>query len=114
MYIRRYKLKCREEPKMDRFRIVTTQGKTFAQLMKSYSVKLSGFIDATDDHLDNDRWEITTKWESKTHFDDAQKHPMRRMFWNRFEVEALRHDISLLIIDGDTGEVTNPFDFLED
>jgi heme-degrading monooxygenase HmoA len=114
MYVRQYKLKCRDKHNMDRFRIVTTQGKTFAQLMKNYSVRLPGFIEAVDDHVDNESWEITTKWESKVHFEESQKHPYRKMFWNKFEVEALKHDISLLIIDGDTGQVTNPFDFLED
>jgi hypothetical protein len=81
MYERKYKLVCEAEPKMERFRIVTTQGLPFAQLMKNYSVKMPGFISATDVHYDNERWEITTVWESKKDFDEAQKHPMRKMFW---------------------------------
>jgi hypothetical protein len=108
MYERKYKLVCEAEPKMERFRIVTTQGLPFAQLMKNYSVKMPGFISATDVHYDNERWEITTVWESKKDFDEAQKHPMRKMFWNRFEMEAFKHEINLQIIDGDTGEVYEP------
>ena len=69
---------------------------------------MPGFISATDTHFDDERWEIETIWESKKHFDDAQKHPMRKMFWTRFEVEVLRHDIQFIIIDGDTGESFEP------
>lgn len=108
MYVRYYKLKCLEEPKMQRFRIVTTQGLSFEQLMKQYSVRMPGFISAEDTHFDNERWDITTIWESKEQFDEAQKHPMRKMFWNRFEVEILRHDIQFIIVDGDTGEHSEP------
>jgi heme-degrading monooxygenase HmoA len=108
MYKRYYKLTCLDEPKMKRFRIVTTQGLPFEQLMKNYSVRMPGFISATDTHFDDERWEIETIWESKKHFDDAQKHPMRKMFWTRFEVEVLRHDIQFIIIDGDTGESFEP------
>lgn len=108
MYTRVYKLKCTEEPKMNRFRIVTTQGLPFAQLMKNYSVRLPGFVSATDDHLDNERWEITTVWESKEKFDEAQKHPYRKMFWNRFEMEAFKHAISLTITDSE-GLLYEPF-----
>jgi hypothetical protein len=108
MYKRYYKLKCLDGPKMKRFRIVTTQGLPFEQLMKNYSVKMPGFISAIDDHFDDEKWEITTTWETKSHFDEAQKHPMRKMFWNRFEIEALRHDIQMIVIDGDTGESYEP------
>lgn len=108
MYTRRYKLICEGEPKMNRFRIVTTQGLTFEQLMKTYSTKLKGFISATDEICDNQQWEISTTWESKEAFDEAQKHPMRKIFWNRFEMEAFKHEIKLQIIDGDTGEVFEP------
>jgi hypothetical protein len=108
MYTRYYKLSCEAEPKMKRFRIVTTQGLPFAQLMRNYSVTIPGFISAVDDHFDDERWEITTTWESKDKFDQAQKHPMRRMFWTRFEVEALRHDIKMVVIDGDSGESYEP------
>ena len=108
MYVRYYKLKCLEEPKMQRFRIVTTQGLSFAQLMKQYSVRMPGFVSAEDTHFDNEQWDITTIWESKAQFDEAQKHPMRRMFWSRFEVEILRHDIQFIIIDGDTDEHFEP------
>ncbi len=108
MYKRYYKLKCTEEPKMKRFRIVTTQGLPFEQLMKNYSVRMPGFISAVDTHFDDEKWEIETTWETKQHFDDAQKHPMRKMFWTRFEVEALRHDIEMIVIDGDTGESYEP------
>lgn len=107
MYTRYYKLKCLEEPKMQRFRIVTTQGLKFEQLMKMYSVRMPGFISAEDTHFDNERWEITTTWESKEKFDESQKHPMRKMFWTRFELEAFKHDIELLVTDGDTGETIN-------
>lgn len=108
MYTRSYKLICEGGPKMDRFRIVTTQGMTFAQLMKTYNANLKGFVSATDTHCDNERWEITTVWESKQHFEDSAKHPMRKIFWNRFEFEAFKHDIKLQVIDGDTGEVFEP------
>lgn len=108
MYKRQYKLICEGEPKMNRFKIVVTQGYSFEQLMKNYSTKLKGFVTATDDYYDNERWEITTIWESKADFDEAQKHPMRKMFWNRFEMEAFKHEIKLQVIDGDTGEVFEP------
>lgn len=108
MYKRQYKLSCMGEPKMKRFRIVTTQGLPFEQLMKNYSVKMPGFISATDITFDDDNWEIETIWESKEKFDEAQKHPMRKMFWNRFEVEALKHDIKLVMNSSD-GEVWEPF-----
>jgi hypothetical protein len=108
MYTRRYKLICEGPENMQRFRIVSTQGRPFAQLMKNYNVTIPGFVSAVDDHFDNTSWEITTTWESKKHFEDSAKHPMRKMFWNRFEVEALRHDIKLQIIDGDSGEVFEP------
>jgi hypothetical protein len=108
MYTRQYKLKCLDKPKMNRFRIVTTQGLPFEQLMKNYSVRIPGFVSALDEYFDDERWDIATSWTSKKDFDEAQKHPMRKMFWNRFEVEALRHDIQILIIDGDTGEVYAP------
>lgn len=108
MYTRVYKLKCMDGPKMNRFRIVTTQGKTFEQLMKTYSVKIPGFVSAVDDHLDDERWEITTTWESKEKYLEAQKHPFRKMFWNRFEVEALKHDIYLTVTDNE-GELWEPF-----
>jgi hypothetical protein len=108
MYERKYKLVCEADAKMERFRIVTTQGLPFSQLMKNYSVTIPGFISAVDDHFDNMSWEITTTWESKKHFEDSSKHPMRKMFWNRFEMEAFKHEINLQVIDGDTGEVYEP------
>jgi hypothetical protein len=111
MYTRQFKLICEGEPKMKRFRIVTTQGKTFQQLAKSYNVSSPGFISATDDVFDDTRWEITTTWESKECYDNASKHPLRKMFWNRFELECLRHDIKLVIIDGETGESFEPLAF---
>ena len=108
MYTRYYKLKCLEEPKMKRFRIVTTQGLPFEQLMKNYSVRMPGFVSAEDTFFDDERWDITTTWVSKEKFDESQKHPMRKMFWSRFEVEILRHDIKFIIIDGDTNEEFEP------
>lgn len=108
MYKRTYNLKCMGEPKMNRFRIVTTQGLTFEQLMKTYSVNMPGFVKATDSYFDNERWDIETEWESKEKFDEAQKHPMRKMFWSRFEVEALKHDINMIMTSSD-GEVWEPF-----
>lgn len=111
MYKRNYKLTCMGEPKMKRFRIVTTQGLPFEQLMKNYSVRMPGFISATDIQFDEGHWEIETEWESKEKFDEAQKHPMRKMFWSRFEVEALRHDINLVMTSSD-GEVWKPFEDL--
>jgi len=113
MYIRYYQLKCMSEPKMKRFRIVTTQGLPFEQLMKNYSVKMPGFIRAVDTQFDDESWEIQTEWESKEKFDEAQKHPMRKMFWSRFEVEALRHDINLVMTSNE-GEVWKPFSDLFD
>jgi hypothetical protein len=109
MYVRQYKLICEGPANMERFRIIGTQGLTFEQLMKRNNVKPpTGFISATDDHFDNTRWEITTKWETKADFEEGIKHPMRKWFWNRFEMEAFKHDIKLQIIDGDTGEVYEP------
>jgi hypothetical protein len=108
MYKRFYELKCMEEPKMKRFRIVTTQGLPFEQLMKNYSVRMPGFISAVDTYFDDEKWSIETSWESKEKFDEAQKHPMRKMFWNRFEVEAFKHDIYLIMKDSD-GVVWEPF-----
>jgi hypothetical protein len=109
MYTRQYKLICEADPKMERFRIVNTQGLTFEQFMKRNGLKPPvGLVSATDDHFDNERWEITTTWESKAAFEEAAKHPMRKWFWNRFEMEAFKHDIKLQIIDGDTGEVYEP------
>ena len=111
MYTRKFKLICEAEPKMKRFRIVTTQGKTFEQLAKAYNVKSPGFISASDDFFDDTRWEITTVWETKDHYEKASQHPLRKMFWNRFELECFRHDIKLFIIDGDTGETFEPLAF---
>lgn len=108
MYIRSYKLICMGNPKMKRFRIVTTQGLPFEQLMKNYSVRMPGFIRAVDTFFDDQRWEIETEWESKEKFNESQKHPMRKMFWSRFEVEALKHDINLTMMAND-GEIWNPF-----
>jgi len=105
MYTRQYKLICDSEPKMKRFRIVTTQGKTFEQLAKTYNVIPSGFISATDDFFDDTRWEITTVWETKEHFDKASNHPLRKIFWNKFQLECIRHDIRFIVIDGVTGEM---------
>lgn len=108
MYIRFYKLKCRNEPKMNRFRIVTTQGKSFEELMKTYSVNMPGFVSAEDTCFDNEKWEIKTIWKSKQNFEDAQKHPMRKIFWSRFQSEIVKHDIEFIIIDGGTGEKVLP------
>lgn len=113
MYKRFYKLTCMNGPKMKRFRVVTTQGLTFEQLMKNYSIRMPGFISALDTHFDALSWEIETTWESKEHFEDAQKHPMRKMFWSRFEVEALKHDIDLVMTSSE-GEVWKPFEDLFD
>ena len=109
MYIRSYKLVCQGQPKMDRFRIVTTQGLKFNQLMKNYNVKFQGFVEARDDHYDNERWEITTVWESKSDWEKAMQHPMRKMFWSRFEMEALKHEIDLTITDS-LGETIKPLE----
>lgn len=109
MYKRHYKLVCEGPANMDRFKIVTTQGLTFATLMKKNNLKPPpGFIEAIDDHYDSTRWEITTVWESKKDFEEALKHPLRKMFWNRFEMEAFKHDLKLVVIDGDTGESYEP------
>lgn len=109
MYKRHYKLVCEGPANMDRFKIVTTQGHTFSYLMKKNNVKPPpGFIEAIDDFYDNTRWEITTVWESKKDFEEALKHPMRRMFWTRFEMEAFKHDLKLVVVDGDTGESYEP------
>jgi hypothetical protein len=109
MYIRQYKLICEGPENMERFRIVTTQGLSFQQLVKKNNLKPpAGFISADDDIFTNSTWEITTKWESKKHFEESLKNPMKKWFWNRFEFEAFKHEIKLLVIDGDTGEVTEP------
>jgi hypothetical protein len=108
MYIRQYKLICEGPENMERFRIVTTQGLSFQQLMKKNNVNPRGFISATDDVFTNQNWEITTTWESKNHFEESLKNPIKKWFWSRFEFEAFKHDIKLLVIDGDTGEVTEP------
>ena len=109
MYKRYYKLICEGPANMDRFNIVTTQGHTFANLMKKNNVTPPpGFIEAIDDYYDKTRWDITTVWESKQAFDEASKHPLRRMFWTRFEMEAFKHDLKLVITDGDTGESYEP------
>jgi len=108
MYTRKYQLNCEGQPNMKRFRIVTTQGLPFAQLMKNYSVKIPGFVSAEDDVFDDTTWHITTTWETKSDFDEAQKHPFRKMFWIRFEMEAFKHDLKLVVIDGDTGESYEP------
>jgi len=108
MYTRQYKLICEGEANMNRFKIVTTQNLSFTQLMKNYSVSVPGFISAVDDHFDNERWEITTQWENKAAWEKAQQHPLRKMFWNRFEMEALKHDLKLVVIDGDTGVSFEP------
>lgn len=109
MYKRHYKLVCEGPANMDRFKIVTTQGHTFEHLMKKNNIKPpAGFIEAVDDYYDNTRWEITTIWEDKESFEAAQKHPLRKMFWNRFEFEAFKHDLKLVVTDGDTGESYEP------
>ena len=108
MYVRKYHLSCQGQSNMNRFRIVATQGLPFTQLMKNYSVKIPGFVNAEDELFDDSTWHITTTWESKKDFDEAQKHPMRKMFWNRFEMEAFKHDLKLVVIDGDTGESYEP------
>lgn len=110
MYTRRYKLVCQGQPKMDRFRIVTTQGLKFNQLMKNNNVKFSGFIEAIDEFCDNQRWEITTKWESKQDWEKAMQHPMRKAFWKRFEMEAFTHEIDLTITDS-LGEIIKPLEY---
>ena len=111
MYTRQYKLMCEGPENMERFRIVTTQGLSFQQLMKKNNVNPQGFISATDDIFTNQNWEITTTWESKNHFEESLKNPMKKWFWNRFETEAFKHEIKLLVIDGDTGEITEPLSF---
>ena len=108
MYTRHYLLECKNGPKMNRFKIIATQGKTFEQLMKSYNVKIPGFVSASDDFSDNDKWEITTNWETKDHYLEAMKNPYRKMFWNRFEMEAMKHDINMVMTASD-GEVWEPF-----
>jgi hypothetical protein len=108
MYTRQYKLICEGPENMERFRIVTTQGLSFQQLMKKNNVNPSGFISATDNVFTNQNWEITTTWESKKHFEESLNSPMKKWFWNRFETEAFKHEIKLLVIDGDTGEITEP------
>ena len=112
MYIRQYKLICEGPENMERFRIVTTQGLSFEQLMKKNIVKPpAGFISAIDDVFTNQNGEITSTWESKNHFEESLKNPMKKWFWNRFEFEAFKHEIKLLVIDGDTGEVIEPLSF---
>ena len=111
MYTRQYKLICEGPENMERFRIVTTQGLSFQQLMKKNNVNPSGFISATDNVFTNQNWEITTTWESKKHFEESLNSPMKKWFWNRFETEAFKHEIKLLVIDGDTGEITEPLSF---
>ena len=108
MYTRKYQLICEGNPVMERFRIIGTQGLTFQQLMKKYNVKQPGFIEATDDFFDNTRWDITTTWEDKQAWENAQKHPYAKMFWNRFTTEAFKHEINLIVTDGDTGEKFEP------
>jgi hypothetical protein len=63
---------------MERFRIVTTQGLSFQQLMKKNNVNPSGFISATDNVFTNQNWEITTTWESKKHFEESLNNPMKK------------------------------------
>ena len=111
MYTRQYKLICEGPENMERFRIVTTQGLSFQQLMKKNNVNPSGFISATDNVFTNQNWEITTTGESKKHFEESLNNPMKKWFWNRFETEAFKHEIKLLVIDGDTGEITEPLSF---
>jgi hypothetical protein len=36
------------------------------------------------------------------------KNPYRKMFWNRFEMEAFKHDINMVMKASD-GEVWEPF-----
>jgi hypothetical protein len=108
MYERKYKLACEGDSKMERFRIVTTQGLPFSVLMKHYNIKVPGFIEAVDDYFDNTRWELTTRWESKDAWLNAQKHPMAKIFWNRFEMEAFKHELNFIAICGDTGETYEP------
>jgi len=109
MYKRNYRLICEEEKNMKRFKIVTTQNLSFQQLMKRYNVPAPGLISVNDDHFDEGRWEISTVWESKEASEKSQNHPFRKMFWTRFEIECHRHDIRFTIIDGDTGEESEPF-----
>ena len=45
---------------------------------------------------------------TQNHFEESLKNPIKKWFWSRFEFEAFKHDIKLLVIDGDTGEVTEP------
>ena len=108
MYTRTYQLSCEGPANMERFRIVTTQGYTFESLMTKNNLKPPpGFIKATDDHFDATSWIITSHWIDKESFEAAQ-HPMRKLFWNRFEMEAFKHDLKLVVIDGDTGESYEP------
>jgi hypothetical protein len=111
MYKRHYNLLCEGEAKMNRFRIVTTQGLSFSALMKRNNAKIAGFIEAQDNHYDNEKWEITTVWEDKASWEKAQLHPMAKIFWNRFEMEAFKHELKLVVIDGDTGETYEPLAF---
>ena len=109
MYTRTYQLSCEGPANMERFRIVTTQGYTFESLMTKNNLKPpSGFIKATDDHFDATSWIITSHWIDKESFEAALQHPMRKLFWNRFEMEAFKHDLKLVVIDGDTGESYEP------
>jgi len=36
---------------------------------------------------------------------------MAKIFWNRFEMEAFKHELKLVVIDGDTGETYEPLAF---
>ena len=110
MYQRFYKLKCENQPIMKRFKIIATQGLSFEALMKRNSVKVDGFLGATDDYFDDERWEISTAWENKESWEKAQLHPMAKLFWKRFEMEAFKHELDLTVIDGDTGDIFRPLD----
>ena len=95
MYTRTYQLSC--------------EGYTFESLMTKNNLKPPpGFIKATDDHFDATSWIITSHWIDKESFEAALQHPMRKLFWNRFEMEAFKHDLKLVVIDGDTGESYEP------
>ena len=109
MYKRHYHLTCEGKPNMERFRIVGTQGLTFKQLMKKYNVNQPGFVEAFDDFFDNTRWEITSIWENKESWEQAQKNAFTKMFWNRFEMQAFKHELKRVVIDGDSGESYEPF-----
>lgn len=108
MYKRKYILECQGEPKMVRFKVITTQNKSFQQLMRENNVRAEGFLDAQDDYFDNTRWEITTVWENKEKFIKAQSHPYAKIFWNRFVREAKIHQLDFTAIEVDTGIETKP------